>query len=138
MAFLGAAWFGGTPPFEGRASDPYSERAVLKALPFDAPLPYTMSLVTAGRGEELAYQIQWTSNLPSAEIAAQFREHLVGSPKWSLTQIAPTTNEFVTTIARVGADGYMTHFARLEISHEAGQTIVSFDFTPIPTALAPD
>jgi hypothetical protein len=136
-AFLGAAWFGATPPFEGRATDPYSERAVLKALPFDAPLPYDMSLVTAGRGEDLPYQLQWTSSLPAAEIAAQFREHLAGSPKWRLTQEPPTTDEFVTTVARMGADGYMTHFARIAISREAGQTIVSFNFTPIPTALAP-
>jgi hypothetical protein len=137
-AFLVAAWFGATPPFEGRATDPYSERAVLKALPFDAPLPYDMSLVTAGRGEDLPYQLQWTSSLPPAEIAGQFREHLAGSPKWNLTQELPTSDEFVTTVARIGADGYMTHFASIAISHEAGQTIVSFSFTPIPSALAPD
>ena len=138
IAFLAAAWFGATPPFEGRATDPYSERSVLNALPFDAPLPYEMALVTAGRGEGLPYQLQWTSSLPAAEIAAQFREHLAGSPKWRLTQEPPTTDEFVTTVARIGADGYMTHFASIAISREAGQTIVSFNFTPIPTALAPD
>jgi hypothetical protein len=137
-AFLTAAWFGATPPFEGRTADPYSERAVLNALPFDTPLPYDMSLVTAGRGEDLPYQLQWTSSLPPSEIAGQFREHLAGSPKWNLTQEPPTADEFVTTVARIGADGYMTHFASIAISHEADQTIVSFSFTPIPSALAPD
>ena len=54
-AFLIAAWFGRTPPFEGRAYDPYAEQSVLRAMPFDAPLPYDMALVAAGQGVELAY-----------------------------------------------------------------------------------
>ena len=107
-------------------------------MPFDAPLPYDKSLVIAGRGEDLPYQLQWTSSLPPADIAAQFREHLAGSPKWSLTQNPPATDEFITTLARIGADGYMTHFASFAISSEAEQTIISFSFTPIPSALAPD
>jgi hypothetical protein len=136
-AFLVAAWFGRTPPFEGRAYDPYAEQSVLRALPFDAPLPYDMALVAAGRGDELAYHVQWTSNLDPSKLRAQFDEHLAGSPKWRLTQDPALSDTFTTTIARIGADGYMTHFAELSIASERNQRIITLDFTPVPLALAP-
>jgi hypothetical protein len=136
-AFLVAALVGATPPFEGRAPSPYGETAVLRAIPFDAPLPYDMSLVAAGRGPDLAYRAQWTSSRPPDEVAAQFFDHLAGSPKWRLTQTPPAPGEFTTTLARVGADGYMTHFARVVIAGEGAQTVITFDFTPVPSSLAP-
>ncbi len=137
-AFLGSAWVGGTPPFEGRAYNPYGESAVMRALPFDAPLPYDVSLAAAGRGPDLAYRAQWTSNLDAADLKTQFEQHLAESPRWRLTQDPSSGDEFVTTLARVGSDGYMTHFARLTVERGTDQTIVTFEFTPIPTSLAPD
>jgi hypothetical protein len=136
-AYLGAAWIGGVAPFEGRAAAPYSERGVLRAIPFDAPLPYDIELVGAGRGERLPYHTRWTSDLAAAEVAAQVREHLEGSPKWQHTQLQPLASEFSSTFARIGSDGYMTHFAVMSIAEEGGGTVVVFDFTPIPTTLAP-
>ena len=137
-AFLAAAWVGRTFPFESRLADPYGESSVVRAMPFDTPMPYDISLAAAGRGEDLPYHTQWTSALAPEEIAAQFHEHLAGSPRWVLTQAAPTTSEFTTTLARTGPDGYMTHFARISVEGDAGQTIVTFDFTPIPSSLAPE
>ena len=61
-AFIGAAWLGGTPPFESHTHDPFSETSVMRALPFDAPIPHDMALVAAGRGEELAYHAQWSAD----------------------------------------------------------------------------
>jgi hypothetical protein len=138
LAFLTAAWLGTTPPFESRADDPYGEASVVRAMPFDSPMPYDVSLAAAGRGEDLPYHTQWTSSLPPEEIARQFNEHLAGSPRWRLTQHPPTTPIFATTLARLGSDGYMTHFARISVSTTESQTIVTFDFTPIPSSLAPD
>lgn len=137
-AFLASAWAGRTPPFEERSYDPYSETSILRAIPFDAPLPYDMALVAAGRGDELAYHVQWSSAEPSSGIAEQFREHLAGSPRWVLTQEAPTGDNFTTTMARLDSRGYMTHFARLAISPSTGQTFITLDFTPVPSSLAPD
>jgi hypothetical protein len=137
-AFLAAAWVGRTFPFESRIADPYGEAAVVRAMPFDTPMPYDISLAAAGRGADLPYHTQWTSPLPPDEIAGQFHEHLAGSPRWELTQTAPAGSEFTTTLARTGADGYMTHFARMSVGRDAGQTIVTFDFTPIPSSLAPE
>ena len=137
-AFLASAWVGKAPPFEGRVPDPYSETAVLRAIPFDAPLPYDIAVVGAGRGDDLPYRAQWSSEEPAAVIAEQFHEHLAGSPKWLLTQEAPAGHEFTTTLARLDASGYMTHFARITIEHSSGQTFVTLEFTPVPSTLAPD
>ena len=137
-AFVAAAWLGRTFPFEQRPADPYSNASVVRAMSFDTPMPYDISLASAGRGTDLAYHTQWTSTLPPAEIAAQFNQHLAGSPRWVLTQNVPTAGEFTTTLVRRGSDGYMTHFARITVAANGGQTIVTLDFTPIPTDLAPE
>ena len=110
----------------------------MRAMPFDTPLPYDISLAAAGRG-------------PSCRITRSGRRRCLlptsprssaspaGSPRWILTQEAPAEPEFATTLARLGPDGYMTHFARISISGaKAGQTVVTFDFTPIPSSLAPE
>jgi hypothetical protein len=138
VAYIGAAWFARTFPFEGRLHDPYSESSVVRAMPFDTPMPYDVSLASAGRGDDLPYSTQWTSALPASDIEAQFREHLAGSPRWVITEDALVSEGFAGTIVRRGSDGYMTHFAHVAIESSGGQTIVTFDFTPIPTSLAPD
>jgi hypothetical protein len=137
-AFIAAAWVGAAPPFEGRTHDPYSETAVMRAIPFDAPLPYDIAVVGAGRGDDLPYRAQWSSQEPADTIAGQFHEHLAGSPKWQLTQETPVMSEFRTTLARVDASGYMTHFARITIERSSGQTFVTLEFTPVPSSLVPD
>ena len=137
-AFLIAAWLGDTPPFEGNTSDPYSEKRVLRALPFDVPLPYDMSLVVAARGVDLPYHAQWTSQAPPEELIAQYEKHLTGSPRWRQLVGETQGGEAAVTLARSSSDGILTHFAKLTISRDATQTIVTFDFTPIPSSLAPE
>lgn len=137
-AFLIAAWFGGTPPFEGNTSDPYSESRVLRAMPFDVPLPHDMSLAVAGRGDELPYHAQWTSQTPPQDLIAQYEEHLAGSPKWRELVAEKGPANATVTLARSSSDGILTHFAKLTISRDATQTVVTFDFTPIPSSLAPE
>ncbi len=137
-AFLIAAWFGGTPPFEGNTADPYSENRVIRALPFDVPLPHDMSLAVAGRGDELPYHAQWTSQTPPQELIAQYEEHLAGSPRWRELVVEKTADDSAVTLARSSSDGILTHFAKLTISRDATQTVVTFNFTPIPSSLAPE
>jgi hypothetical protein len=135
--FLAAAWVAGTAPFGAEADPPYSETAVLRAVPFDAPLPYDIELVEAGEGDRLPYHTRWTSERTPGELAAQVRDHLSKSPKWQHTQVQALGGQFNSTFARVGSDGYMTHFAVLSVASEGGATVVTFDFSPIPTSLAP-
>lgn len=137
-AFLGAAWLGGTPPFEGNTVDPYSENRVMRALPFDVPLPHDMSLAVAGRGGELPYHVQWTSQTPPGALIAQYEEHLAGSPKWRELVAEKNESAAAVTLARSSSDGILTHYAKLTITRDATQTVVTFDFTPIPTSLAPE
>jgi hypothetical protein len=136
-SFVAAAWIGDSPPFSGSPYDPYSETAVLRAIPFDAPLPYDMSVITAGHGRELPYHTQWTATGSLAEIEAQFREHLAGSPRWTINREQRSSKAASITLVRFDSDGYLTHFARLAIESARSQTIVTFDFTPIPTSTAP-
>ncbi|MEX2247070.1 MAG: hypothetical protein WEC75_10320 [Dehalococcoidia bacterium] len=138
LAFIIAAWIAGTTPFDGARGDPYSPKAVQRALPFDAPLPYDVTIVEAGRGDRLPYHMQLHSSLPPAAIAAQVGDHLANSPKWHATQSTPIEGEFATTFARTGADGFMTHFAAISVTATGTGSLVTFDFTPVPTTLAPD
>ena len=136
-AFFAAAWLGHTAPFRATPPDPYSQTAVLRAIPFDAPLPYDIELASAGRGMQLPYHIVWTSKLGTDAIGQQVLDHLAGSPKWQLTENGPLAGDFTTHLARISSDGQMTHFAELSVRASATGSIVSLDFTPIPTSLAP-
>ena len=93
LAFCAAAWAAGTPPFRPAPSDPYSEAAVLRAVPFDTPLPYDIQLVSAGRGAQLPYHVVWTSKLSGNALGQQVLDHLAGSPKWQLTQNGPLAGD---------------------------------------------
>jgi hypothetical protein len=135
--FAAAAWSAGTRPFSSSAPPPYSQTAVLRAIPFDAPLPYDLTLVEAGHGKDLAYHVVWTSAATPDQVGQQVLDHLVGSPKWQLAQNTPLAGAFTTHLARVSAEGQMTHFAELSVAPRPGGSTVTFDFTPIPTSLAP-
>ena len=125
-------------PFDGVRVDPYSEASVVQAIPFDAPLPYDLTLISAGRGGQLPYHATWSSALPPDRVGQQVLDHLAGSPKWQLTENKALAGDFTTHLARLSADAQMTHFAELSVrAAEDGGSIVSFDFTPIPTSRAP-
>jgi hypothetical protein len=136
-AYLGAAWYGHVPPFGPGGDAPYSRSAVLRAVPFDAPLPYDLALVDAARGTQLPYHVVWTSAAPPDDVAREVNEHLAGSPKWQLADNVPIAGAFTTHLARMQSNGQMTHFAELSVRPSGAGSIVTFDFTPIPVALAP-
>lgn len=136
-AYLGAAWYAHVVPFAGREPSPYSAESVVRAIPFDAPLPYDLALIEAGHGEPLPYHAAWRSAAPPDEAARQIAEHLAGSPKWQLADNAPIVGAFTTHLARLQSNGQMTHFAELSVRSDGAGSVVTFDFTPIPMALAP-
>ena len=131
VAFFAASYVAATPPFEQRAGAPSERDRVLRALPFDAPLPYDITLTRAGRGEDLPYRLEYTSTLQPAALAAQVAEHLAGAPKWSLTQDTSLSGEFSTTFSRIDSTGLMTHFAVATLERDGARTIFTFDFVPI-------
>ena len=136
-AFAGAAWYAGVTPFSAGTIAPYSQQAVLRAIPFDAPLPYNLTLVEAVRGRPLPYHVVWTSEAPPNAVGQQVLDHLAGSPKWQLAENTPLAGAFTTHLARETADGQMTHFATLSVTARGTGSLVTLDFTPIPTTLAP-
>jgi len=137
VVFIVTAWIAGTAPFGGPAYDPYSEIAVHRAIPFDAPLPFDMSVATGGHGTDLPYHAQWTSSLTADDLVAQFHEHLGGSPRWTAVKLQSEPGTETFSLTRVDARGYLTHFARLTITQAHSQAIVTLDFTPLPSSGAP-
>jgi len=132
VAFAIAAYVAGTRPFEGRIGEPSSHERAVRALPFDAPLPYDIDLTWAGRGEDLPYRLVYASNLAPDALGAQVADHLDGSPKWQLTQHTDLRGEFDTTFSRVGSDGLMTHFAVATLHERSGGgSVFTFDFIPM-------
>ena len=136
-AYLGAAWYAHIAPFAGLEPTPYSRQAVLRAVPFDAPLPYDLTVVEAGHGAPLPYHVAWRSADAPDELARQVKDHLAGSPKWQLADNTPIAGAFTTHLARVQSNGQMTHFAELSVRADGSGSIVTLDFTPIPMVLAP-
>jgi len=127
-AFILAAYVGRVPPLDRvRAGQSDAERA-LAGVPFDAPLPYDITLVGAGRGRELPNRVEWVSELPPSEAGAQVLDHLAKSPKWQATQFVDLRGEFRQTFARTGSDGYLTHFAVMTLRAQDARTIVEFEF----------
>jgi hypothetical protein len=137
VAFLCASYIGGTAPFEHRAGEPSERERVLRALPFDAPLPYDVELTHAGEGEDLPYRLEYASGLSAAALGAQVADHLAGAPKWSLTQHTDLHGEFTTTFSRVDSTGLLTHFAVASLRADGGRTVFTFDFVPIAELDAP-
>ena len=130
-AFASASYLAATPPFEHRAGTPSERDRVLRALPFDAPLPYDIELTSAGPGADLPYRLEYTSSRAPAELGAQVAEHLAGAPKWSLTQDTDLHGEFKTTFSRIDSTGLMTHFALATLWRDGDNTLFTFDFVPI-------
>ncbi|MHB8377433.1 MAG: hypothetical protein ACYDEB_10830 [Dehalococcoidia bacterium] len=137
VAYLAAAWYAGVAPFRATEPAPYSQTSVMRAVPFDAPLPYDRTLLAAGRGGALPYHVVWTSTLPPDAVGQQVLQHLRDSPKWQLTERTPLAGAFTTHLARIAANGQMTHFAELSVRRYGSGSLIAFDFTPIPTMLAP-
>jgi hypothetical protein len=130
-AFFAANFVAARPPFEHRAGAPSETDRVLRALPFDAPLPYDITLERAGRGPDLPYAIEYTSALPPEALGAQVADHLAGAPKWALTQDTDLRAEFQTTFSRVDSTGLLTHFAVATMMREGEGTRFTFEFVPI-------
>lgn len=139
-AYVVAAWAGGVTPFPPRTVDPYSPKEVLRAIPYDVPLPPELTLADAGRGEELPYHAEWSAGVTPAEIVSDVRTFLDINPKWQIVTDDPEPGGGVRLVLARSTDfGLMTHYAILRVVEGgAGGAVVTLDFTPIPTSLAPE
>jgi hypothetical protein len=132
VAFLLVAYAGGTAPFEGGGRGATSERdRVERAMPFDTPLPDDLEFVAAGPGAKLPYHIEYKSPLAPAPLGAAIQASLRDSPKWELTQFTDLGAPFDTTLARIGSNGLMTHFAVMTLRDGEGGSTLTFDFVPM-------
>ena len=126
LGYLAAALVGNVPPFRHHY-DPFAASAVLEQLPPGFPVPADAKVESAGRGAQLPYHVQWTSAEPVPAAAAIY-EDLLESDNWELMLREEASPSYRIRLARPGPDGFMTHWAMLDVSPREGGSRISLDF----------
>ena len=126
LGYLAAALVGNVPPFR-QHYDPFAAPTVLEQLPPDFPIPADAQVEMAGQGAKLPYHVQWTSAEPVPAAAAIY-EDLLESDNWELMLREEASPSYRIRLARLGPDGFMTHWAMLDVSPREGGSRVSLDF----------
>jgi len=126
LGYLAAALVGNVPPFREHY-DPFGASAALDQLPPGFPIPADAQVEMAGQGAKLPYHVQWTSAEPVPAAAAIY-EDLLKSGDWELMLREETDPSYRIRLSRLGPDGFMTHWAMLDVSPREGGSRISLDF----------
>jgi len=126
LGYLAAALVGNVPPFREHY-DPFGTSAVLEQLPPGFPIPADAQVEMAGQGAKLPYHVQWTSAEPVPGVAAIY-ENLLESGDWELMLREEVSPSYRIRLSRLGPDGFMTHWAMLDVSPREGGSRISLDF----------
>jgi hypothetical protein len=126
LGYLTAALVGNVPPFR-QQYDPFATSAVVDQLPPGFPVPPDAKVESAGRGAQLPYHVQWTSAEPVPTVAATY-DDLLKSGDWELMLREEASPSYRIRLARLGPDGFMTHWAMLDVSPREGGSRISLDF----------
>lgn len=127
--YLLSAYVSNNEPFR---QDPFGQQTVLQALPEDFPLPDVGVVQRAGRGSVLPYRVEWQSGQPVSEVAGAIRRKIEEGP-WELVLVEDGDGVLRLQTVRLDLGGYMDMFAELRISGVDGGSVVSLEFTPMPT-----
>jgi len=126
LGYLAAALVGNVPPFREHY-DPFGASAALDQLPPGFPIPADAQVEMAGQGAKLPYHVQWTSAEPVPAAAAIY-EDLLKSGDWELMLREEASPSYRIRLSRLGPDGFMTHWAMLDVSPREGGSRISLDF----------
>jgi hypothetical protein len=126
LGYLAAALVGNVPPFR-QHYDPFAASAIVDQLPPGFPVPPDAKVESAGHGAQLPYHVQWTSAEPVPALAAIY-EGLLESGDWELMLREDAGPSYRIRLARLGPDGFMTHWAMLDVSPREGGSRISLDF----------
>ena len=126
LGYLAAALVGNVPPFREHY-DPFGASAALEQLPPGFPVPADAQVEMAGQGAKLPYHVQWTSAEPVPAAAAIY-EDLLKSGDWELMLREEASPSYRIRLSRLGPDGFMTHWAMLDVSPREGGSRISLDF----------
>ena len=129
VGYLLSAYMSNNEPFR---QDPFGQQTVLQALPDDFPLPDAGELAYAGRGSLLPYRVEWHSEQPVSEVAGAIGRKIEEGP-WELVLVEDGEGIFRLRTVRLDLGGYMDMFAELQISNVDGGSVMSLEFTPLPT-----
>ena len=126
VGYLAASLVGNVPPFR-QEYDPFAASVVLDQLPPGFPVPDDAQVEQAGQGAQLPYHVQWTSAEPVPAVAAIY-EDLLKSDNWELMLREESDPSYRIRLSRLGPDGFMTHWAMLDVSPREGGSRISLDF----------
>ncbi len=129
VGFLVSAYVSNNEPFR---QDPFGQQAVLQALPDDFPLPDVGRVGQAGRGSFLPYRVEWQSDRPVSEVAGAIGRKIEEGP-WELVLVEDSDGILRLRTVRIDLGGYMDMFAELQILEVDGGSVMSLEFTPMPT-----
>ncbi len=129
VGFLVSAYVSNNEPFR---QDPFGQHTVLQALPEDFPLADVGTLEYAGRGSLLPYRVEWQSEQPVSEVAGVVGRKIQDGP-WELVLVEDGDDVLRLRTVRLDLGGYMDMFAELQVSGVDGGSVMSIEFTPMPT-----
>ena len=127
--YLLSAYVSNNEPFR---QDPFGRQTVLQALPDDFPLPDSGVVERAGRGTLLPYRVEWVSDRPVSEVAGVIGRKIEEGP-WELVLVEDHGGVMRLQTVRLDPGGYMDMFAELQVSDIDGGSVMSLEFTPMPT-----
>ena len=127
--YLLSAYVSNNEPFR---QDPFGRQTVLQALPDDFPLPDSGVVERAGRGTLLPYRVEWVSDRPVSEVAGVIGRKIEEGP-WELVLVEDHDGVMRLQTVRLDPGGYMDMFAELQVSDIDGGSVMSLEFTPMPT-----
>ena len=129
FGYLLSAYVSNNEPFR---QDPFGRQTVLQALPDDFPLPDGGEVEHAGRGSLLPYRVEWQSERPVSEVASAVGRKIEEGP-WELVLVEDGGGILRLRTVRLDLGGYMDMFAELQVSGVDGGSVMSLEFTPMPT-----
>ena len=80
----------------------------------------------------LPYRVEWQSEQPVSEVAGAIGRKIEEGP-WELVLVEDGDGILRLRTVRLDLGGYMDMFAELQISNVDGGSVMSLEFTPLPT-----
>ncbi len=131
--YMLSAFVSESPPFQ---PDLFGRQAVLRALPADFPVPPAARVKDAGAGTLLPYRVEWQTDDSVSEVAGLFGERL-DNGTWQILLADGDATKVRLRTARLDVTGSMDLFGEVKIVRSNGGSLVSLEFTPLPTNKVP-
>ncbi len=80
----------------------------------------------------MPYRVEWQSDQPVSEVAGAIGRKIEEGP-WEFVLVEDSDGVLRLRTVRIDLGGYMDMFAELRVSGVDGGSVMSLEFTPMPT-----